>query len=148
MAMTASDLIEAASVGLAAQDFELAATRDRQLRSVLRKSSTGSGSIDAAFALERKFRLVFVRCHFAGGAGTAPLVLSLDSAQGSAYDAKLFTISLAGVNKDVNLRISGDDRDDPSPWTFQPGDALRIQWVNPDSGNMTWGLEVGLALAA
>jgi len=148
MATTQSGLLQAAQAGLLGQDLEMAAARERQLRSVLRKTGTGSGNIDATFSLDRKYRLVFVRCHFAGGTGTAPFTISVDSGQGSAYDTTLFTISLAGRDKDVNLRITGDDRDDPSPWTLQPGDFLRIQWTNPDSGNMTWGVEVGMALAA
>jgi len=54
----------------------------------------------------------------------------------------------AGTGQDVNFRISADEISEPSPWTFQPGDAVRIQWTNPDNGNMSWGLEVGLALAS
>ena len=66
----------------------------------------------------------------------------------SAYDTRLFTVSLAGIDKDVNLRIAVDEMTEPSAWTFQAGDKLRAAWVNPDTGNMTWGLEVGLALAS
>jgi len=143
-----SDILQAAQVGFLSQDIEMAATRDRQLRTVLRQSSAGSGNIDATYFLDRKFRLVFVRCHFVGGLGTAPFVISIDSGLGAALDARLFTITLAGKDKDVHLRIEGADRDDPSPWTFQADDRVRIQWTNPDSGNMTWGVEVGLSLAA
>jgi hypothetical protein len=47
----------------------------------------------------------------------------------------------------MNHRLPAYDRELPSPWTLQPGDAFRLTWPNPDPGNMTWGLEVGLALA-
>jgi hypothetical protein len=46
------------------------------------------------------------------------------------------------------LRLGGEEAFDPSAWTFQAGDKVWIKWTNPDSGNMTWGLEVGLALAS
>ncbi len=148
MAREISKILETAQAGLAQQTLELSETRARQLLAVTANAATGSGNIDATFSLDRRFRLVFVRCHFAGGTGTAAFTISMDSTRGSAYDAKLFTITQAGVNKDVNLRIGGDDAVDPSAWTFQPGDKVWIKWTNPDSGNMAWGLEVGLALAS
>ena len=148
MAREMSKILETAQAGLTQQTLELSEARARQLLAVTAKAATGSGNIDATLSLDRRFRLVFVRCHFAGGTGTAAFTISVDSTRGSAYDAKLFTITQAGVNKDVNLRIGGDDAVDPSAWTFQPGDKVWIKWTNPDSGNMTWGLEVGLALAS
>jgi len=60
----------------------------------------------------------------------------------------LYTITKAGTNRDVNFRIPADESREPSPWTFQAGDFVRIQWTNPDSGNMTWGLEVGFSVAS
>ena len=143
-----SKILETAEAGLTQQTLELSEARARQLLAVTAKAATGSGNIDATFSLDRRFRLVFVRCHFAGGTGTAAFAISVESTRGSAHDTKLFTITQAGVNKDVNLRIGGDDAVDPSAWTFQPGDKVWIQWTNPDGGNMTWGLEVGLALAS
>ena len=148
MAREISKILETAQAGLTQQTLELSEARARQLLAVTAKAATGSGNIDATLSLDRRFRLVFVRCHFAGGTGTAAFTISVDSTRGSAYDAKLFTITQAGVNKDVNLRIGGSDAVDPSAWTFQPGDKVWIKWSNPDSGNMTWGLEVGLALAS
>ena len=148
MAREISKILEAAQAGLTQQTLELSEARARQLLAVTAQAATGSGNIDATFSLDRRFRLVFVRCHFAGGTGTAAFTISVDSTRGAAYDAKLFTITQAGVNKDVNLRIGGDDAVDPSAWTFQPGDKVWIKWTNPDSGNMAWGLEVGLALAS
>ncbi len=148
MAASVPEMMEFAQAGFVAADAELAAARERQLRTVVRQTAGGSGNLDAMFGLDRKFRLVFVRGHFVGGAGTAPLILALDSGKGPAHDTKLFTVTLAGTGKDVNLRLSGDESQDPSPWTLQSDDRLRIQWTNPDSANMTWGLEVGLALCA
>ena len=143
-----SQQFEVAQQGFAAQEAELAVMRQRQLATVITRTATGTADIDEAVELDRKFRLIFIRCHFSGTSGTAKLTISVDSATGSAYDARLFAITLAGTNKDVNLRIGDGDLYEPSPWTLQAGDSVRIQWPNPDSGNITWGLEVGLALAS
>ncbi|MEK6674836.1 MAG: hypothetical protein AABZ47_04180 [Planctomycetota bacterium] len=138
----------AAQSGFAAQDAELNATRERQLRAVVRQAASGSSHIDLAFSLAMRFRLVFLRAHYSGGTGQSPFVLTLDSGMGSAFDAGLFTVTQAGTLHDVNLRVEGVDLEDPSPWTFQAGDQLRIQWTNPDLTKMTWGVEVGLALVS
>ena len=143
-----SRILETAQNGFAAQETELSARRAEQVRSVTTRTATGAGDIDETFSLDTRFRLVFVRGHFAGSAGTAPLSISIDSAKGAAYAAGLFTITQAGTNRDVNLRIGDGDNVEPSAWTFQAGDKLRIQWTNPDSGNITWGLEVGLVMAS
>jgi len=134
--------------GFAALESELAASRARQTLSAITRAATGSGDIDEVFQLDCRFRLVFVRCHFTGTAMAELLRLALDSTAGEAYDAHLYTITRAGVGRDVNFRVSAEESAEPSPWTFQQGDALRITWTNPDSGNITWGLEVGLAVAS
>jgi|CXWL01.1.fsa_nt_gi hypothetical protein len=141
-------IVGAAEAVLAEQNTELNATRARQLLAVAAKATTGNGHIDAAFSLDVRFRLVFVRCHFTGTAGLTPLTLALDSGKGSAYDTALFTISKAGAGRDVHLRIGTEESPDPSSWTFQAGDAVRVQWTNPSPGNITWGLEVGVAMAS
>lgn len=143
-----TSIIGAAEAVLAEQNTEMNATRARQLLAVGTKAATGNGHMDAVFSLNVRFRLVFVRCHFTGTAGLTPLTLSLDSGKGSAYDVTLFTVSKAGVGKDVHLRIGAEESLDPSSWTFQAGDAVRVQWTNPSVGNITWGLEVGVAMAS
>lgn len=148
MAANVSQILQTAQDGFAAQQNELAVSRDRQMLSVITKTATGSGDIDEAFELDCRFRLAFLRCHFTGGAGSASLAILVDSAGGSAYDTRLFTVTKAGANRDVTFRISAEESVEPSPWTFQDGDSVRIQWTNPDSGNITWGLEVGLAIAS
>ena len=143
-----TQILEAAQTAFEAQSRELESTRDRQLRAVVTQSATGTGNIANTFGLDRKFRLLFVRCHFTGSTGTNPFSLSVDSGLGSAYDAKLFTLTQAGKDADVNLRVGAGDAQDPSAWTFQATDRVRIDWTNPSSGSLTWGLELGLALAA
>jgi len=142
-----TQILEAAQTGFAMQEGELATLRVNQLLAVITKIFTGTGNIDHTFGLDRKFRLVFVRCHFSGTLGISPLTLSVASASGTTYDTRLSTIIKAGTNRDVNLRICADELEEPSSWTFQPGDSVRVQWTNPDSGSITWGLEVGLAIA-
>jgi len=142
------DMLRAAEVGLAVQEAELAEERARLMLAVVTRRASGSGDMNETFALDRKFRLVFIRCHFSGGSGTAPLTISVDSAAGAEYAARLFTMARAGPGKDVHLRIDRGVGGEPSAWTFQSGDGLRMQWTSPDGGNVTWGLEVGLALAS
>jgi len=141
-------MLRAVETGLAVQDIELAEARSRQYVAVARATASGSGDLDETVGLDRRYRLVFVRCHFAGGSGMAPVHVSVDSGAGAAHDTRLFTITQAGAGSDVNLRIGGGDTGEPAAWTFQGDDDLRIEWINPDSGNLTWGLEVGLALAS
>jgi hypothetical protein len=114
---------------------------------VYSQTATGTGNIDETFSLDRYFRLVYVRCRFVGGSGRSAMTLSVDSTAGSVYDATLYTIRFAGSRADVNFRLRRDETALPSAWSLQPGDAIRINWTNPDPGNTTWGLEVGLAPA-
>ena len=139
-------IIEVAGSALATLDAELSATRARQLVSVTAATASGSANMDATFGMDVRFRLVFVRCHFTGSAGENALSISLDSITGAAFDAKLYSILRAGVGFDVNFRIPAYESEDPSPWTFQAGDRIRVQWTNP--GGVSWGLEVGLVLAS
>ena len=130
---------------LAVQDEQVEAIRARQMLAVSAQTASGSGDMNAVSSLDRRFRLVSIRCHFSGTVGLVPLTLHLDAVAGAAFDAGLFIISRAGVGRDVNFRISAEESTEPSPWTFQAGDQLRIAWTNPDSGNITWGLIVSLA---
>lgn len=147
MAQERTQLIRAIDQALAVQEAELAEARTLQRLAVTTRTTTGSGDIDQTFSLDQPFRLVFIRCHFSGTAGTGPMMISLDSALGAAYDAKLYTIMRAGTNRDVHFRIPAYESQEPSAWRFAADDAVRVQWTNPDSGNITWGLEVGLVLA-
>jgi hypothetical protein len=127
----------------------LAEARTRQRDAIQRFNETGKNSIDKTFTLGRKFRLVYLRCHFAGGTvSTAPLSISLESELGVAYNTKLFTVLATGNGADVHLRITDEEAHEPSAWTFQSADKLRVQWTNPDPGTTVWGLEIGLVPAS
>ena len=129
------------------EEAELARAERLEAVRVYAQTATGTGDIDETFFLNRCFRLVYARCHFVGGSGRSELDISVDSAFGSAYDARLFVVRVAGVGVDLHLRLSGRETTQPSAWSLQPGDAFRLRWTNPDPGNTTWGLEVGLAPA-
>jgi hypothetical protein len=148
MALNASNVLGSVEAALAVQQTELAESRARQLRAVASKTATGTADMNETFKLDQKFRLVFLRCHFSGTSGSSDMAISVDSANGFAYDTILFTVTDAGTTKDVHLRIGSQDTGEPSAWTFQSGDSMRVQWTNPDSGNITWGVEVGLAPAS
>jgi hypothetical protein len=142
-----SDIRQTAEQGFAAQEAELAAARQRQVNHVVTKSATGSGSINENMELDRQFRLIYVRCHFTGGTGGAAFTVSVGSAKGTAYDCQLLKRNNKGTGFDVFETIAISNAD-PSPWTIDTGDSVNIKWTNPDSGNMTWGLECGFALAS
>lgn len=142
------EILRTAQLAIQEQNRELEAVRERQMLAVVSQTSTGNGDINATFGLDRNYRLLYIRCHFVGTPGTAFLTLSVDSASGPAFDARLFRITRAGTNRDVHFRLTAEESREPSPWAFQSGDRVRIEWTNPDSGNITWGLEVGFAIAS
>lgn len=148
MPVDRSGILSAVRSQLELQALEQQELRGRLLRSVVSKSATGVTHIGHTFSLDRKYRLVFVRCHFSGTSGTADFAISLDSVNGSNFDTGLFSVTNVGVGNDVHMRIGDGDTSEPSAWTFQVNDAIRIDWTNPDPGNITWGLEVGLVLAS
>ncbi|MCO6437854.1 MAG: hypothetical protein J5J06_12250 [Phycisphaerae bacterium] len=146
MPIDSNTLIAAAASAFAQQSADLLAQQARQPMIVYVRRATGSGDIDHTFALDRPFRLVFIRCHFVGTTQRAAMTIELDAQAGAAYDAELYVIRTAGPGRDVYLRVTADEAAEPSPWTFQTGDALRLRWTNPDPGSITWGVEVGMAL--
>jgi hypothetical protein len=123
-------------------------------RQIIVKSDGGSGNmgdVDSEITSPRFGRdmvrgpwvLAWARCHFAGsGSGTANVQIQVDSRLGEPFDTVLHTVPLRGISADMFYRT---ERDEYEKWTFQPGDEITFIWVNPDSDNITWGLEVGMA---
>ena len=103
MAEDMRSVLATARAGFAAMETEVTAARDRRTLAVVVKRATGTGDIGHTFDLGTKQRLVFIRCHFSGSAGTAPLDISLDSGTAAAYDAKLSKVSRDGTNEDFNF---------------------------------------------
>jgi hypothetical protein len=103
----------------------------------------GTRDADVLFLPAAAFKLVFLRMHFSGGSGTANVTLTLESAAGDEWNTLLYTVNARGVGADLNLILTREELSDPSPWAFQPGDGLRIQWANPQPDTMAWALELG-----
>lgn len=139
-------LIRAAEAALAAQEADLLNKLERERSAVYAQSATGTGHMSQKFSLDTDFRLVYVRCHFAGPTGTAPLVISVASRLGVDYNVVVRSLT-AGVNFDTYQASFATIQKDPSPYAFAAGDELLFAWTNPSPGNIKWGLEVGLSLS-
>jgi len=133
-----------ASQELGATDAETERRR-RQPASLFR---TGRADLDVTVGLNRPFKLVFVRIHFAvaeGGNQTVvfnDVTVSLDSGRGEEYDATLFVSAQRGIDRDLNMTLSREELADPSGWSFGRQDRVRVRWANPVGAR--WGVEIGL----
>lgn len=92
--------------------------------------------------------LVFVRLHFedlSGSAtGTADCALYRDRrADQTAWDAIQWKMAAVGLTVDGNLVVPPEEL---YLWGFEADEALVLTWTNPDSGNLGWGAEIGVAL--
>lgn len=143
--MSRASITFAAAELLDRQEQELLRSAVVQADRIVAQTATGNGNIAHTFSLARSFRLVYVRCHFAGGSGMADLHVAVDSAFGSAFDARLASVTGVGTTRDVFFKLASTETGEPSAWTFRAGDTVRIDWTNPAPGTMTWGLEIGLA---
>lgn len=142
-----SQVVSAAREGFQQLDAQLLQQEEAHFRRVYSQSASDNGNIAHEFALDRAFRLIFVRCHFVGGSGTNSFVIRVRSRLGSDFDTVLSTTAGRGVNADLHVQVDRDFSSEPSPWTMQFEDAIRCEWTNPAAGTMKWGLEVGLAMA-
>lgn len=147
MATKMSQVMSAAREGFQQIDAQLLRQEEAHFRKVYSQFASDNGNIAHEFALDRAYRLIFVRCHFAGGSGTSSFVIGVRSRLGSDFDTVLSTIAGRGVNADLHVQVDRDFNTEPSPWTMQMEDAIRCEWTNPAPGTMKWGLEVGLAMA-
>lgn len=108
----------------------------------------GTGNIDFTIRPQQTFKPTRIVIHFygSGWSGTNPITLTLDSGNGAEYDALLSTVPLKGLNADANIVWTADELRNPSPWTFNADDGIRIQWTDPSAGTAKWGIEIKLAL--
>lgn len=111
-------------------------------------ADSGRQSMAVPFALPERFIFVWVRAHFiresGSGTDTATMYLDLISRNGVNHNTRLLPITGAGVSVDVFARIHPDEYQD---WTFEKGDRIQFNWTNPDSDEISWGIEVALAPA-
>lgn len=114
---------------------------------ILRHYATGNEDVDVRYAPGKSFRLVFVRMHFVNSTGVyADMILSLESAAGDEYNTSLYRYEQRGVNRDVNLIFTAAEIQHPSGWSFAKGDQIHVAWANPMPKDITWGLEIGVAI--
>lgn len=114
---------------------------------------TGQRDMDVTVKPGRRFKLLYIRCHFSVPHGeTTPdltalsnMSVTLSSGGGTQFDVQLFAIQQAGLGRDVNSIIASHESNDPSPWSFDSNDALVFKWPNPDG--VVWGLTVGIVPA-
>lgn len=122
---------------------------ERSSRALRTVRATGTGNLNLTVGpsspATKSLKLVYIRIHFSGGAGTATVTLSVDHASGSAYDTILATIAARGStgSADCFYPVPAADNQDPSPYLVPAGSAFLVSWTNPDPGNMTYGAEVG-----
>lgn len=117
--------------------------------------ANGVGNMAAEFAyndvMRVRFALVQLQVHFRriGGSPTlwtAPVVISRVSLKGADYENQLWRITEAGMKADdsptdVNLRIGEEDE---RFYRFSAIDAVRVSWVDPSAGSISWGVLASL----
>lgn len=101
----------------------------------------GSANIASRLCHPKGLVLVSVRCAFASGTGTASMTLTSFRADIAETLATLLTIPAVGTGTDVFVPFS-EQESNTGAWTVIPGEILQINWTNPNSGTMTWALEV------
>jgi hypothetical protein len=148
MTLQMSSILRTAEAGLAALEDERLRAESDASRKVYIQRDTGNGHIDHGFRLQRPFRLVYIRCHFAGSLAAAAFTITLHSGAGTAYDTRLAQVPSIGTSLDLFYRVPEGALREPSPWTFAGTDYVHCLWTNPNPLQTTWGLEVGLALAS
>ena len=97
--------------------------------------ATGSGAMSVTFDPEGSCRIYQINIHLSAQASTEEnLVISIDSANGTEYDAKVLSKAMSGV-QDVIITTY-----DIGEFYMFGGDKLVASWTNTDS--RTWGLEI------
>lgn len=106
---------------------------------------SGTGHMQVTIRPGFQFVVRFIRCHFVrlSGSGTsvANFTVTLDSDFGATFDNLLETFASAGVGADLRANFANETIE---AWAFWDGDGLTFNWTNPDPGEISWGLTVGL----
>lgn len=99
-----------------------------------------------------RFLVVFARIHFSDikdGALATEVLKKLtarvngDPEQSTAgpCDTELWDFGKVGFGVDLSMAIAPDE---VARWTIRRDFGVRFDWTNPQSGDIGWGLEVGL----
>lgn len=152
--------------GFLKEDFERGIEREQQQaamersRSIYIERRMGKGSINQVFyhtAGKRPFRLVFIRIRFRPEQGASQAASSKQTRiyvhrEGEdEYGALLYAIEQTGASDsgetDLNFRVTREELDEPSQWSFGQGSGIRIEH-EADNVDEQWGIEIGLAAAS
>ncbi len=99
------------------------------------------------FTMDRQFVLMGFLAWAFGGTGNATLTLhqKIPSRPDGVYDRIRRTWVTFGATSGDAFVTGRTDATDDRNWILGPGELWVPVWTNPDSGNMTWVLEVQLA---
>ena len=94
--------------------------------------------------------LVSIQLHFRDLSGSATLTADCSiyrdrRSEQTAWNGLLWKMLAVGIGAEGNLVIPPDEL---YLWTFDADEAVTLTWTNPDSGNIGWGVEVGVAPAS
>ena len=95
--------------------------------------SSGAAAIAITVSPGEPWELEGIRVHLSAAGAAGNLTVTVDSANGSAYDTVLFTQAMAGVT-DVDHRWS------PTQKFTNKNDKVVIAYTN--TGTVTWGVEI------
>jgi len=96
------------------------------------KRVTGTGNIAVTVDPGKAFALLEVRLHLGAAGGANSFTVSVDSAEGSAYDTLLKTQDMSSATDVAFIPTR--------PHVFTNGDKIACAWTNASS--ILWGLEV------
>lgn len=92
-----------------------------------------------------RFLLVAILGKFTDGTGQADLTIHIDrkpSQHAGRFAYLLYEVPDIGTDgKQLHFHTTREER---WAWIFEEGDEIVLKWTNPDSGNMSWVVEVRL----
>lgn len=105
----------------------------------------GTDAMDLRLGMAAVFQPVFLRVHFvrlqASGTETGAFELLIDDGADGAHNVRIWYRADAGVDKDVFLRWLPSGR---ASYAMAPPARFQLTWANPDTGDLRWGLQLGL----
>jgi len=93
---------------------------------------TGNGALSYTTDIDRAWQLEEVRIHLSANGGAGTFTVTIDSAQGEAYDLELAT---------NDMSADDDYQYQPTrPMFMAPGDQVKVTY--PNAQTKTYGLEI------
>ncbi len=98
----------------------------------MRQKATGAAAIAVTLAPATRFRIREIRIHLSAAGGAGNLTVTVNAADGAAYDTVLLTQNMTAV---TDYLYKPD-----YPLQFESGDEVDIAWAN--GGTKTYGLVI------